>query len=242
MAMPPPAKFLRRAVILLPVAMLVLLMFRTIPRLLAQKRDYPTVDHLPSGELVITGGKAVLPQGFVLRALYPPGIALTKLSEGWVPHLYNDAAGYCTIGFGHLIKKARCDGTEPAEFQHGVTQQRGGEILAQDLGSSEYTVMKAASVQLKDGQFAALTDFVFNVGSINFRGSTLLQVVNANQFDRVPAQFRRWVNAGGKPLTALKKRRDREVDLFFAGIPQPRGVPAPGEDLSPIDIQTGRSD
>src|SRR5437879_3022403 len=73
--------------------------------LFAQTVRVPTVDHLPPGEL-LSDAKEIPPQGVELRAVYPKGISLTKLSEGWVPHLYNDAADYCTIGYGHLIQKA----------------------------------------------------------------------------------------------------------------------------------------
>jgi GH24 family phage-related lysozyme (muramidase) len=211
----------------------------TSPITSSQQPSFPMLNHLPSGELLVTGGRAVLPQGFVLRPVYSRGLALTKSSEGWVPHLYNDAADYCTIGYGHLIKKSKCDGTEPLEFSRGITKERGEEILSADLASSEYTVMTAVTPRLTDGQFAALTDFVFNVGSANFRNSTLLRAVNATQIDRVSAQFRRWVIAGGKPLHALQLRRDQEVDMFFEGIPKPKNVPKQGEDLSPLDIRTG---
>jgi GH24 family phage-related lysozyme (muramidase) len=200
----------------------------------------PSIDRLPPGELVASEGRDLPPQGISLRAVYPPGIKVTKLSEGWVPHLYNDAVLYCTIGYGHLIKKAPCNGTEPAEFRSGLTKPRGEELLVADLSSSQYAVMVSVKVRLTDGQFAALTDFVFNIGSANFRKSTLLEVVNANQRERVPVQLRRWVLAKGKPLAALKTRREREIELFFDGIPKVRAVPRPGEDLSPIDIEKGQ--
>jgi lysozyme len=205
----------------------------------AQQLNYPSIDRLPPGELLSSEGRSVLPQGMNLRPVYPPGVKATKQSEGWVPHLYNDAVRYCTIGYGHLIKKAPCDGTEPVEFQQGLTKPRGEQILVEDMASSQVTVMTSVKVELTDGQFASLTDFVFNVGSANFRNSKLLQIVNTNQQDRVPAQFGRWVYAGGKPLAALKTRREREIKLFFDGLPTPKGIPQPGEDLSPIDILKG---
>ena len=99
--------------------------------------------------------------------------------------------------------------------------------------------MTLTPIELTDGQFASLTDFVFNVGSANFRSSTLLSVVKRKQWDRVPAQFRRWVLAGGKTWSGLKKRRDAEIVVFFQGLPKPKGGPSVGEDLSPIDIRQG---
>jgi lysozyme len=200
---------------------------------------FPTVDHLTSGEL-LSETRALLPADVELRPVFPPGINLTKLSESWVPHLYNDAAKYCTIGYGHLVTRAPCDGTEPPQFLKGLTKPEGSDLLVHDMGTSQYAVMQAVLVPLTDGQFAALCDFTFNVGSANFRKCTLLQLVNSKDLERIPSQFRRWVMAGGKAWPGLKQRREREIDLFFEGISMPRGLPAPGEDLSPIDIRTGQ--
>lgn len=205
----------------------------------AESTTYLSIDKLTPGVFLSPAEKAVLPRGVTLRPVYVKGLELTKVSEGFVPRLYNDAAGFCTIAYGHLLKKASCDGTEPAAFQRGVTEPEGAELLITDMKSAQLTVMTAVSATITDGQFAALTDFVFNVGGANFRKSTLLQVVNAMQHDRVPAQFRRWVLAGGKPWPGLRTRREREIELYFDGIPQPRAVPRAGEAISPLDIQAG---
>jgi GH24 family phage-related lysozyme (muramidase) len=207
--------------------------------LFAQARRFPTIKHLASGELMAGAGRDLIPQGVKLRPIYIAGIKLTKQSEGWVPTLYNDAAKYCTIGYGHLVKRAPCNGTEPLEFLKGLTEPQGSDLLVRDLATSQYSVMRSVSVSLTDGQFAALTDFTFNVGAENVRGSTLLRLVNSKELDRIPAQFRRWVLAGGKAWPGLKQRREREIELFFEGLPKPKGLPQPGEDLSPIDVRKG---
>jgi len=98
--------------------------------------------------------------------------------------------------------------------------------------------MTAVVTPLTDGQFAALTDFVFNVGSTNFKSSTLLTVVNAKQLDRVEGQFKRWVMAGGKPWPGLVTRRGREVEVFFDGLTQSRALPERG--LAPLIFDRGR--
>jgi lysozyme len=195
----------------------------------------PSVDRDPSAELT-SPTRALPPMNFSLRAISPQGLSLTKSSEGWVPYRYNDAARYCSIGYGHLIKKAPCDGTEPAEFLRRLSEPRGEQILLGDMASSRYAVMTSVEVKLTDGEFAALSDFVFNVGSRNFLRSTLLKVINSEEEERVSIQFRRWVLAGGKTRPGLVRRRELEIDLFFQGRPKVRGVPLPGEDLSPLDV------
>ena len=176
-----------------------------------------------------------------LRKVYNQGLQLTKSFEGFRGRLYHDAAGYCTIAYGHVVKLARCDGSEPDEFLNGVSEPRGGELLVKDMERAQRAVMTNVTMNLTDGQYAALCDFTFNVGGGNLKSSTLLQVINARQFDRVPSQFRRWTMAGGKELAALQARREREIDLFFDGLPKPKAAPPTrgGEDLSPIDIRKG---
>jgi GH24 family phage-related lysozyme (muramidase) len=150
-------------------------------------------------------------------------------------------ADYCTVGYGHLIKRAPCNGTEPDEFRKGLTEQQESDLLVGDMATAQYAVITLVHVPMRDGQFAALADFTFNVGSTNFRDSTLLKAVNEEQVDRIAPQFRRWVLAGGKPWQGLQQRREAEIALFFEGQPKPRAVPQPGETLSPIDIRRGES-
>lgn len=208
----------------------------------AGQADYPSLsDALTPGIFLEPEERAVLPAGVELRPVYPKGIEVTKFAEGFRGRLYNDAAGYCTIGYGHLIKKAACDGTEPPGFRGGITEPDGEELLRTDMRTPRSTVMRVVSVDLTDGQYAALCDFVFNVGRGNFQSSTLLKRVNAGRFDDVPFQLRRWVFAGGKRLAGLEQRRQREIELFFDGIGIPRAMPSPDEDLAPVDIRLGET-
>lgn len=201
--------------------------------------QYETVDRPPAGIFLETQQRAALPEGVILREVFERGLNLTKVSEGFVAKLYNDAAGYCTVGYGHLIKKAKCDGSEPAEFKPIVPEPRAAQILTEDMKDARIAVMLAVKVELTDAQFAALCDFVFNAGGGNFRKSTLLTVINRKEFDRVPAQFRRWTLAGGQTFAGLVTRREKEIELFFDGKPTPRAAPMEGEDLSPIDMNVG---
>jgi GH24 family phage-related lysozyme (muramidase) len=201
---------------------------------------YMNVDKVTAGIfLEELDERAVLPPGVELRGVYDKGLQLTKDSEGFRSHLYNDAAQYCTIAYGHLVKLAPCDGTEPGVFLDGVTEPEGAELLRDDMETAERVVLTAVDVELSDGQYAALCDFVYNVGGGNFRRSTLRKVVNRNDFEQVPFQLRRWVKAGGRELAGLKKRREREIELFFENIEIPRAIPPAEADLSPIDIRQG---
>ena len=203
--------------------------------------SYPSVDTPTAGIFLEPEERAALPPGVTLRGVYDKGLQLTKESEGFRSHLYNDAAQYCTIAYGHLIKLAPCDGSEPEEFLQGVSEPKGAQMLRKDMERAERAVLTAVKLPLTDGQYAALCDFVYNVGGGNFRRSTLLKVINKDEFERVPFQLRRWVKAGGRELAGLKKRREREIELFFEDIGIPRAAPAPDEDLTPVDIRQGES-
>ena len=99
--------------------------------------------------------------------------------------------------------------------------------------------MRLTKIKLTDGQFAALTDFTFNVGGTNFSKSTLLKVINGMEFDKVPGQFRRWILAGGQESLGLKRRRETEIGLFFDETGLPRAL---DETLIPIDIREGEKE
>jgi lysozyme len=212
------------------------------------KREFPSIDRVTSVELLsnlearTTGrGTMMMMMAHVnLPPILPDGTAATEKFEGWVPYLYNDSAKYCTIGFGHLIDKSPCNGSEP--YQNGLTMPAGVNLLQQDMYSAHLTVYKAVTVKLTDGQTAALTDFVFNVGSANFRNSSLLRAINGNQGDDVPAQFRRWVYARGKKWPGLVERREGEITLYYLGMMRTQSMIRRRpelENLPPIDIQQG---
>ncbi|MFM2066146.1 MAG: hypothetical protein RLZZ584_1055 [Pseudomonadota bacterium] len=203
--------------------------------------DYPTyTDAQAPGIFNDLGGKAVLPAGRTLRPVVPTGLAVTKKGEGWRSRLYNDVAGLCTIGYGHLLpKRARCDGTEPADWQDGITEAEGEELLVTDMKDAQIAVMLAVTTRLTDTQYAALCDFVYNVGGGAFRKSTLLKVVNAGQHEQVGNQLMRWTVAGDKVVPGLLNRRKQEIELYYQGTLASRAVPPAGMDMSPVDVTRG---
>jgi lysozyme len=63
-------------------------------------------------------------------------------------------------------------------------------------------------------EFDALVDFVFNLGTTAFAGSTLLRDLNASNLAGAAAQFQNWDHAGGRVLAGLLQRRLAEAKLF----------------------------
>jgi len=180
----------------------------------------------------------VLPEGTEVRPISDRGIGVTKTFEGWVGELYEDPAGYCTIGYGHLIEKASCSESMP--YQDGINEEEGERLLRGDMAHAERAVTYYVDIELSHAQYSALCDFVFNVGAGAFRDSTLLREINEDNFDVVPSELKRWRKAGGRELEGLIRRRAAEIDVWFEG-DVPRLTPLFDRDESPIDILVGET-
>ncbi len=154
------------------------------------------------------------PQG---GALTDAGVVFITRWEGFRSNLYNDPAGHCSIGFGHLVHRGPCNGSEPPEFLAGISEQRALELLRADAAHAAAAVARLVKVPLNQHQRDALISFTFNLGEGNLRDSTLLKKLNAGDFGAVPGELNRWVKAEGKTLAGLVKRRAGEGALFAHG-------------------------
>lgn len=130
--------------------------------------------------------------------------------------------GFLTIGHGHLLTRDELTSEfvwlngVATQYWHGLTDEQAGVLLDQDLDWAERAVNNGVQVPLKQGQFEALVSFTFNVGAGAFGSSTLLKRVNANDFDDVPNQFKRWNRTGGHVSQGLINRRQHEIDYWNA--------------------------
>lgn len=147
----------------------------------------------------------------------PAGVRFIAEFEGFSAKLYNDAAGHCTIGFGHLVHRGPCSGNEPATFREGLTREQALGLLADDIGARALAVARLVTVPLSQHQFDALVSFAFNVGLGAFEDSTLLRRLNDGDYASVPKELMRWVYAGGRKLDGLVRRRTAEGQLFSDG-------------------------
>lgn len=150
-------------------------------------------------------------------ALSAEGAAFIAAFEGFRGKLYDDAAGHCTIGYGHLVHRGPTNGSEPEEFKRGITRERALELLREDAAAAAAEIGRSVKVPLTQQQFDALVCFAFNVGNGAFRDSTLLRRLNAGEYDAVPSELGRWVKAGGRTLQGLVRRRGAEGRLFTTG-------------------------
>lgn len=138
--------------------------------------------------------------------------------EGCILHLYNDPTNNATIGIGHLVHMGPINGSEPANFRAGITQQRALALLQQDARGAAATVARLISVPLNEQQADALISFVFNIGEGNLQTSTLRRRLNAGEYAAVPHELSRWVFSQGQKLPGLVRRRQAEGILFSQGV------------------------
>ncbi|AVV37816.1 lysozyme [Pantoea vagans] len=134
------------------------------------------------------------------------GINLIKRFEGLELKAYKDSVGILTIGYGH---------THAVKAGDAITSERADAYLREDLQVAELTINTNVKVKLTQGQFDALVSFVFNLGSGNFVKSTLIRKLNAGDYAGAADEFGKWVNAGGKKLPGLVKRRAAEREVFL---------------------------
>jgi lysozyme len=137
------------------------------------------------------------------------GLVLIKEFEGFSAAPYQCSAGRWTIGYGHLIK-----GDE--RFLQPIDENTAEALLREDIAQSEQAVGRLVKVALSQGQFDALVSFVFNLGQGAFSQSTLLRLLNAENYREAAKQFLRWDFAGGRRIAGLSRRRAAEKELFLS--------------------------
>lgn len=171
----------------------------------------PTTANVYAAELL----KAIHNSPSSGRHINPAGLSLVKEFEGCAKFLpdrriaaYKDPIGIPTIGYGH---------THGVYLGQVITLAQAEALLKQDLATFESGVVQAVKVTINDNQFSALVSFAFNLGLGNLRSSSLLKALNAGHSKTEVADlFGRYVNAGGRPLAGLVRRREAERKLFLA--------------------------
>jgi lysozyme len=133
------------------------------------------------------------------------GKALIKKFEGCELDSYICSGGVWTIGYGHTAGVKQGD---------KINQDEADHLLTGDLEEFEGYVSNAVEVALDQNQFDALVAWTFNLGPSNLKSSTMLKVLNEENYSKVPSEMKRWNKAGGKVLEGLIRRREAEALLF----------------------------
>lgn len=146
------------------------------------------------------------------RRINAAGLSHVKKWEGLKLKAYRNFPGEpWTIGHGHTSLAG------PPVVKEGmrITEAEAEAILRTDLDKFEERVQRLVKVPLADNQFAVLVSFDFNTGALH--KSTLLKKLNAGNYDAVPVELMKWVNAGGRRVQGLVNRRAAECGLWVKG-------------------------
>jgi lysozyme len=110
------------------------------------------------------------------------------------------------VCYGYVVDRSIEVGTE-------FSEEACSSLLISELKEANAAVKSAVKVSLRDYQEAAFTSFVYNVGSGNFRKSTMLKLINQGRIVEACHELPRWVYAKGKKLKGLVNRRQAEMEL-----------------------------
>ena len=141
-----------------------------------------------------------------LMKISQKGIDLIKKFEGCKLYAYSDSVGIPTIGYGHTngVKMGMC-----------ITQKQADDFLRDDVTICE-KALNTCRTNFTQNQFDALCSWIFNLGTANFNSSTMRKYIVARKSDvEITDQLIKWHNAGGNPLTGLKRRRVAEANMFL---------------------------
>ena len=134
------------------------------------------------------------------------GLQLIKDFEGLRLAAYKCPAGVWTIGYGH---------TKGVKQGQVIDQSKADDYLVEDIAPIE-RLLNDLRINFRQEQFDALVSWIFNLGASAFQRSTLYIRIGTNASDEeITDQMVKWVNAAGKPIVGLKKRRIAEANMFL---------------------------
>lgn len=133
------------------------------------------------------------------------GMDFIKSFEGLRLQAYKCPAGVWTVGYGT---------TKNVTKGMTITKERADDMFVEDIAPFERLLNKMG-INFRQEQFDSLISWLYNLGAGNFNRSTLKKYIVGDFLDEdIAAEFIRWVNAGGKPLLGLKRRRVAEANMF----------------------------
>jgi GH24 family phage-related lysozyme (muramidase) len=142
------------------------------------------------------------------------GIAFIKGWEKYNSQPYDDSRGFCTIGWGHLIKRDSCEAIRNEEdfkqYKQGISQTAADDFLIEDIKRMENIVRSRVQAPLFQHEYDALVSLIFNIGSFK-NCPKLLSKLNTKDYSGCCDEFFDITNNG---TPGLVKRRQSEMNLF----------------------------
>jgi lysozyme len=127
------------------------------------------------------------------------GIAL---HEGYRDTAYTPVPGDVpTIGFGTT------EGVKPGDK---ITPPQALVRALRDVQKFEGAMRQCVRVPLHQHEYDAYVSLAYNIGPAAFCASTLVRVLNQEQYEQACREILRWDKFKGQPLPGLTKRRQQE--------------------------------
>lgn len=128
----------------------------------------------------------------------------------------------CTIGYGTLLHRGPCDGTESTRFTRGISREQGLTMIMDRLMPIASSVRNRISAALTQNQLDALIDFAYTTGPGSNLLGDLIRHANAGQNALVATRMRQYTgaaNAEGKIVRppGLVRRRGEEAVMWEGG-------------------------
>lgn len=143
-------------------------------------------------------------------------IELIKHFEGLYLETYLCPAKVATIGYGTTVYP----NGESVKLGDKITKEEAEVYLQYEIKKIEkqFDIEQYYNLKLNIDQYDACISFIYNLGIGNFSKSTLLKKIKVNPNDpTIEQEFMKWINANGKPLEGLRRRRHSEWILYSTG-------------------------
>ena len=125
--------------------------------------------------------------------------------EGCQLKAYKCPVGKWTIGYGH---------TKGVKAGDVWTQKQADEALTKEIEEYGKGVLQACpSLAETPNRLAACISLAYNIGTGAFCRSTLVKKLNAKDYAGACEEIKRFNRAGGKVLSGLTRRRQKEYRL-----------------------------
>ena len=178
---------------------------------------------LVTGGVTLYGDELTQPVGTVvidhvalgLLRTSPKGLALIGNAEGCRRDPYRCPAGLMTNGIGNTTQVTKT----------ALSLEQVAKDWTRNIQEAERCVIAAerqSGRTLSQGQFDALTSFVFNLGCTTFRKNKdgtetrIYHAVKTGHFPQACEQIPDWVKANGDVLSGLVTRRSNEYQRCMA--------------------------
>ncbi|EPE9900512.1 lysozyme [Flavobacterium psychrophilum] len=143
------------------------------------------------------------------------GYSLIMAFEGLRLKPYYDIAGIATIGYGNTFYP---NGQSVKINDKPITIEKAVEIFKNVSDKFAVIVDHFIKVPVNQNQFNALVSLCYNIGTTNFKNSTILKKINIQADNKtIGKEFIRWSYALGYYSNGLNARRKKEFYHYCFG-------------------------